>query len=338
MLSIKESIILGYENVKNAKSGLYNLVFGGVTETTFDTEKVDIDIYDGTRGASGFTARDAQGQTVDLEGWETINVQPPLIDESFIITAKDLKFRNIGEGGINATNTGKFQNIVNKRTNNQDQREMRKYTLMTIELLKSGKITIIEKDKRGNAKASREVNFNMPAGNIFTVATAWNASGDIFGDIETLQYNIAKESGLTADFAIIGKTTLADMVADTKIQALLDNRRINFGEMVKEDRGNGLIFWGNLSGIDHYTFVEFDEAGNDVIPASAYLMGSSMAELDVVFGSVDVMVGGEPTVLETKKAMVEISDEKAVSKEFKFKSARLPCLTQAGGFGNMTTR
>ena len=95
---MRETIVAGLEQTFPAKRGLENLIFENAMETTYDTEQVSVDIFDGTRGAAKYTARGAKGQTVGLEGWDTIVIQPPLIDEKFVVTAQDLKVRNHGAG------------------------------------------------------------------------------------------------------------------------------------------------------------------------------------------------------------------------------------------------
>ena len=337
--TIRETIVAGLEQVKPAKLGLESLVFGNAIETTYDTEKVSVDIFDGTRGAAKYTARGAKGQTVGLEGWDTVVVQPPLIDERFTVTAQDLKVRNFGEGNVNAPMGQKFQNIVNRQLTRLSNRKQLAYNKQIVELLTTGKVTIVEYDNKGVAKASREVNYSMPSAHIYTVGTAWNnADANIWGDMRTIDRLIIKNSGLTPDRAICGNLTIQDMLSNAKIQALLDNRRIEFGDAFKQTRADGLTYWGMLDGKEIYEFTDFDENGNSMIPASAYIPFASTAELDIHFGSQDVIQNGEPAVVESKEVVVEKIDEDAVAKSWQFKSAKLYGLTQSAAFGCLTTR
>ena len=139
--TIREAIVAGLEQVKPAEKGLEALIFGNAIETTYDTEKVNVDIFDGTRGAAKYTARGAKGQTVGLEGWDTIVVQPPLIDDKFTITAQDLKVRNFGEGNINAPMGSKFQNIVNRQLTRLANRMQLTYNKQIVELIASGRLS-----------------------------------------------------------------------------------------------------------------------------------------------------------------------------------------------------
>ena len=335
---LREIIVAGLEQTFPAKKGLETLVFGKATETTYDNETIQIDIFDGKRGAAKYTARGAKGQTVGLEGWDTVSVTPPLIDENFVVTAQDLKVRDYGKGNINAPAGQKFQNIVNKQLVRLKDRKQRTYNNQIVELITSGKVTIVEYDDKGVAKASREEDFLMPATHIFNVSTAWNNSGDIFGDMRTADNLIAKDSGLTTTDAVVGETTIADMMADTQIQSLLDNRRINFGEIAMEDKGDGLTYWGILLGKRIWTFTEFDENGDPLIPATAYIPFSANAETDIHFGSIDAMVNDTPTIVEGKEVVYKKPDEEAVAVKQGFKSAKLYALTQSAGFAHLTTR
>lgn len=336
---LREIIVAGLEQTFPAKMGLETLIFGKATETTYDNETIQIDIFDGVRGEAKYTARGAKGQTVGLEGWDTVSVTPPMIDENFVVTAQDLKVRDYGKGNINAPAGKKFQNIVNKQLVRLKDRKQRTYNNQIVELITSGKVTIVEYDDKGGMKASREEDFLMPAAHIYTVATAWNnAAANIVGDMETIADLIAKNSGLTVTDAVVGKTTLLDMIADDKIQAFVDNRRMEFGNFMKDDKGNGLTYWGSVFGTKIWTFTEFDSNGDALIPASAYIPFSTQAELDIHFGSIDAMVNDIPTIVEGKEVVYKKSDDEAVAVKQGFKSAKLYALTQSAGFGHLTTR
>jgi len=336
---LREIIVAGLEQTFPAKLGLEKLIFGKATVTTYDNETIQIDVFDGTRGAAKYTARGAKGQTVGLEGWDTVSVTPPLIDENFVLSAKDLKVRDYGKGNINEPAGKKFQNLANKQVLRIKDRKQRTYNNQIVELITTGKVTIVEVDDKGNELASREEDFLMPATHIFTVGTAWNnASPDIFGDMKSIRKLILKDSGLSVTGAIVGETTLADMIADDKTQALLDNRRIQFGELERRELGDGIVHWGKIHSTDIYTFEDFDENGDDMIPTSAYLPFSAAAELDIHFASIDAMVNGTPTIVEGQEIVYNKADDEAVAVKQGFKSAKLYALTQSAGFGHLTTR
>lgn len=337
---VRESLVAGLEQTFPAKLGLDKLVFGKAVETTYDTEKISIDVFDGTRGAAQYTARGAKGQTVGLEGWDTIVVNPPLIDERFTLSAQDLKLRNFGEGNVNAPAGNKLQTIVNRQLTRIKNRKQMTYNKQIKELITTGKVTIVEYDDKGNAKVSRTEDFQMPSTHIYTVGTPWNnGAADIWSDMRTIDELIIKDSGLSPDRAIIGKLTIMDMLSNTKIKDMLKtNSGIKFGEAFKQTQADGLIYWGNLDGKDIYEFIDFDESGNSIIPASAYIPFASTAELDIHYGSQDVIVNGMPAVVESKEVAIESIDEEAVAKSWKFKSAKLYALTQSAAFGCLTTR
>lgn len=340
MEDLNEVIIAGLEQTKAAKTGLEELVFGNAPEETFDTETVSVDMFDGTRGVSKYTARKSKGQTIGLEGWTTVQVTPPLIDEKFVVTAQDLKKRNFGEGNINAPAGDKFQTIVNRQLTRFKNRKQMTYNKQVRDLITTGKLVIAEYDDKGSVKATREENFQIPSTHIYTVGTAWNnAAADIWADMRAIDELIIKDSGLSPDRAIVGKLTITDMLGNAKIQAMLDNRRIEFGDAFKETRANGLIYWGMLDGKEIYEFIDFDESGNSIIPASAYIPFASTAELDIYYGSQDVIdASGNPAVVESKEVIIESVDKEAVAKSWRFKSAKMYALTQSAAFGHLTTR
>lgn len=336
--TIRETIVAGLEQTFPAKLGLESLVFGNAMEMTYDTETVQIDTFDGSRGAAKYTARGAKGQTVGLEGWSTMSVTPPLIDENFIVTAQDLKVRMFGESNINSPLGGKFQQIVNRQLTRLKNRKQLTYNKQIKELITSGKVTIVEYDDKGNAKASREVDFKMPSSHIYTVSASWAVVGtDIWKDMRAADELIIKDSGLTPDRAIVGKNTIVNMLNNTQIKSMLDNRRIEFGNTFKQTRTDGLIYWGVLDGKEIYEFQDFDENGNPIIPVNAYIPFASTAELDIHYGSQDVLIDDMPDVVESKEVVIESTDKEAVAKKWQFKSAKLYALTQSAAFCHLTT-
>jgi len=129
------------------------------------------------------------------------------------------------------------------------------------------------------------------------------------------------------------------MVNNLQVQALLDNRQMEFGELhgKKEELGNGLTYWGIFSGKKIYTFDDWylDPATNKLepyIPADMALFGTSEAETDIAYGSLSALVNGMPTVIEAKQLTAQKSDADLVAINNQVKSAKLYCLTQAGAF------
>ena len=337
---LRETIIAGLEQTFPAKMGLEKLVFGDAPEETFDTETVSVDVFDGTRGFAKYTARKAKGQVIGLEGWDTVQITPPLIDERFVVTAQDLKKRGFGESNINQPLGSKFQNIVNRQLTRLKNRKQLTYNKQIAELITTGKVTIKEYDDKGNVLATRTEDFKMPTTHIYTVDNDWNTElADIWGDMREIDELIIKDSGLTPDRALVGKLTIVDMLNNAQIKSLLDNRRIEFGNAFKQTRDDGLIYWGMLDGKEIYEFQDFDEDGDPMIPESAYIPFASTFEKDVYYGSQDVINDrGEPDVQEAKEVVIEDTDKEVVAKSWRFKSAKLFALTQSAAFGHLTTR
>lgn len=336
--AIKQTIMAGLVQLFPAKLGLHSLVFGKAIESTYDTETILIDIYDGKRGTAGYTARDAKGQTVGLDGWDTTSVTPPLIDENFNVTARDLKLRGFGESEFSKKGKIKLKNIIDRQLSKILNREQRAYTRQIADLITTGKMTIIEKDDKGNTKAAREIDFKMPATHIYSAPLSWANNGtDIIKDIENAGKLIVKDSGLTGNIAICGENTIDYIINNTKIQSLLDNRRVEFGGLVKEELDNGLTYWGTLFGKKIYTFTDFDENGDPYIPNNAFCLFSNNAELDIAFGSLDVLKNGVPAVVESKKVIGTIPQEEPPAIKVTSKSAKLYCLTQSSAFVCITT-
>jgi hypothetical protein len=233
---LKMTLIAGLVQIFPPKQGLSNLVFGGAESRTFDTETVLIDIYDGKRGIAGYTARGVKGQTVGLEGWKTITVTPPMIDEGFVVTAEDLKVRKFGSDQFSSPKAMQnLKQIMRVNIKRLLGRRQRAYNLQVAQLLQTGAVTVREFDDRGKALPARKIDFKMPNTHKFNAPIMWtDPNADIFKDFRRVDELTSKSSGLRTKWVVVGTDVLAGMIANKQIMALLDNRRVEFGEMHKE--------------------------------------------------------------------------------------------------------
>ena len=338
---LKMTLIAGLVQIFPPKRGLENLVFSGAEERTFDTQTVNIDIYDGKRGIAGYTARGVKGQTLGLEGWKTISITPPVIDEGFTVTAEDLRVRGFGADQFEKKGSlQKLKQIIRVNLRKLLARRQRAYSLQVAQLLDSGAVTVREFDDRGKALQARKIDFKMPTAHRYQVPVSWtDPKADIFAEFRKIDELTAKASGLKTTFVVVGSKALAGMVGNLQVKELLDNRRINFGELHKEEEKDGLTFWGTFSGKKIYTFDDwYDNGTGTLVPYIAEdraYFGTPEAEVDIAYGSLSAMVNGMPTIMEARQLVDVKPDEDAIAVNHQVKSAKLYCLTQAGAFASV---
>jgi hypothetical protein len=341
---IKQVLIAGLVQIFPPKKGLEGLVFGTNTnETTFDVEQVLVDTYNGKRGMAGYTARGVKGQTLGLEGWETKSFKPPVIDEGFTVTARDLSVRSFGENQFaTKTSLAKLKAIIKRNITRMLGRRQRAWNLQVAQLIQGGVITVVEQDDRGKNLPARKIDFDMPNTHKYNAPVKWSdPKADIFADFRKVDKLTAKASGLKTQWVILGDKALAGMFANTQIKELMDNRRIELGKLHKEELDNGLTDWGIFAGKKIYTFDDWyldPTTGKDTpyIDENMALFGTSEAETDIVYGALYGMKDGMPTVYEAKQLVDVTSDKDTIAIENRIKSAKLYCLTQSGAFVAMT--
>ena len=220
-------------------------------------------------------------------------------------------------------------------------RRQRAYNLQIAQLLDTGAVTVREYDDRGNALPARKIDFKMPVAHRYTVPVSWSdPKADIFSEFRKIDELTSKASGLKTKFVLVGSKVLEGMVANDQVKELLDNRRIEFGELSKEERDNGLTFWGTFMGKKIFTFDDWYEDPTTgklkpYIPEDRALFGTSEAELDIAYGSLSALVDGMPTIMEAKQLVKVDSDKDVIGVNNAVISAKLYCLTQAGAFASV---
>ena len=115
--------------------------------------------------------------------------------------------------------------------------------LQTSQVMQTGTITL--NDTNNNSVYT--LNYSPKATHFPTVGTAWsNAASDKLADLESLA-DVIRSNGLSdVTDVVMGASAIRHFLNDTKIQALLDNRRISIGDITPRGAGQGATFVGQI--------------------------------------------------------------------------------------------
>lgn len=335
----------------------------------FQTETVE---YDSTQKREllglpinrGGGRRRLSGQSKDK-----VTETPPYVDISKPINLFDLKGRAGGNNPYDPANNDHRNRLIELMADEystiQDTID-RMIEFQAAEILQKG---IIEWRQFAGVKVPeplKDYDFKMPQADLFVDAgVAWaGATGDqMKGDIQALADNIRVKGKRNATDIIMGRTAKDNFIGNADIQAELDNRRINTGDIVPQPlQGDGFAFQGTITiGAQVYRIwlyegrFENPETGNldFYISPTKVIVIAEAAERDRFHAGVDIMIPTNANIMELfpggvslssisdRVAAVEIpyalSDDGAKTTEIGIATSPLLVPTNRGGHGCIET-
>ena len=267
--------------------------------TVFDTETVDIDLVSGTRRMAPFVRPRKMGQGVDRSGYQTKTYKPALLGPQFATTAEDYLKRTPGETiyGHDKTPAQRAAEQLGKDLRELDAMISRREEWMCAQALFNGKVAMYNADEG----IDEEVDFGLPSAAL-TGNDLWtNAASDPVKDLSTWASAMRKASGYSPTVCIMGKKALDAFLDHAKVQAALDNRRIEYGQIKPEELESGVFYAGYLSviglNVDILGYEEWgvdDRTGNTVsiVPENKVLLANPNSRNEMLYGAVANVIDG----------------------------------------------
>ncbi len=191
---------------------------------TFPTEHVLIDYRKGKRRISPFITRGGSSVNVERVGFATKEYTAPMMAPSRPLTSEDLNDRSFGEN-VFTTRTPEQRAMEIRAKDLTDLRDMniRRREWMASQLMLYGSYTI-----NGYADDGKNVvvdTFTIPewTQKLTNSGTdVWSdASADIYGQLETMQKTISRNSGRNPNVALGSYATMKYFIANTGIKSAL---------------------------------------------------------------------------------------------------------------------
>lgn len=270
----------------------------------FAGEKVEIDIQ---RFGEDVAVALRQGKGPNLNDADIVTTKeftPPKYGEAFPANVADLVQRTAGVDPYTDAYNGYASKLVRKlMTYFQLSMDMiaRAVEIQAAQILQTGKLVI--SDANGIVY---ELDFKPKATHFPTVSTAWsNTASDKLLDLQTLGNVIRADGQVNPNILIFGATAWTQFFSDAKVQAALDSRRINIGEIAPRQALSGATFVGNIwIGAYEYQMWTYAEGYKDPVSGAftKYIaddkvcMLSSQTRFDRVSALVPLPLGPDPRV------------------------------------------
>lgn len=303
------------------------------------------------------------------DSFQQIEEKPPYYDMTRPINLGDLKGRASGNTEYDPANTDHVARLQALMAENYvDLQELldRQVEWQASEIFQTGKIEFTKFANLPVPVPQKDYDFLMPQAELFIDAGVnWNAAtGDqMNNDLSALADSIRKNGKREATDVIMGRTAKANYVGSAEIQALLDNRRIGFGEIMPGPlQGDGFAFVGtiNINGLQlriwayEGRFENPDSSALDfyIDPVNVVMIADT-AERDRMHAGIDIVKPTDANILQLFPGGTSLSsvadrvageqlpyaftDELATSTEIGLASSVLLVPTNRGGHGCINT-
>jgi hypothetical protein len=302
-------------------------------------------------------------------GFDKVTEQPPYLDERLPINFNDLKGRAAGMHEYDPANVDHVARLIDLMTEEYaDLQDLidRQIEFQAAEVFQFGEINWKQFAGVHVPVPNGLYDFKMSKADLFLDAgVAWaTATGkQMLDQLQTLADNIRKLGKANATDIIMGRTAKDNFIGNAEIQALLDNRRIQVGDIIPQPlQGDGFAFQGTITiGAQVYRIwlyegrYENPETGalDFYIKPTKVVMIAEAAERDRFHAGVDIMKptnaefmnifpGGVSlaTIADRVPAIqvpYAISDDNAQTTEIGIASSPLLVPTNRGGHGCLET-
>ena len=187
-------------------------------------------------------------------GYQTESFTPPLINPLTVTTANDALERMPGEdlySGMTPEERAAKQLIEDYQRLNDAA--TRREEWMAVRTIMDGQIPVV------GPGVNKVIDFGFTNKVKLEGTKKWGASAaKPLDDLEDWVDQVLENGFANVDHVVMGKTALRNFLADTNVQNMLDNRRIELGIINPKDLPNGARYIRHLSkpSLDIYTYGE----------------------------------------------------------------------------------
>jgi len=283
-------------------SRLFTIKPGGV----YNGKKVAIDIQRFDEDVAIAITKCTGPNLNDIDEFTTKEFTPPAYGEAFPVDVCELLERMAGVDPYTAAYTeyaAQLMAIMAKGFMLIDDKIKRAVELQASQILQTGTLTLT--NAAGDTVYT--LDFKPKATHFPTTGTSWStvATADPLGDLEALAAVIRSDGKLDPNMLIMGSVALKNFLANTAVQNVLDNRRIDIGAIRPEMADSGATFYGYVW-VGTYRFeiwtypdtFKDPQTGNPVkyIADDKVVMLSDRTRLDMTSARVPLPLGPDPRV------------------------------------------
>lgn len=304
-------------------------------ETKSLSEYVDIDFVRGNKKLAPYVRPIDKGKFIEKTGYTTKTFRPPYLKPKMKTDAQRFLNRLPGEHiyqGATSPEARAAKELAENMIELQDLIKRREEQ-MAAQLLQTFKVTVV-----GDG-INAEIDFGTPSGHAPTASTLWGASGsDALANLVAWSRLVRDDSGVMPDTLVLGASAANEFIDDSKVQSLLDFRRVDIGIIKPDNLPQGAAYVGHIQlpdlNLDIYSYTEkyTDDDDNDqyFVAANKAILGSTRTRNERHYGAIQDLKFTSPVPVRWFPKSWEEEDPSA--RILMLQSAPLPCLHQPDAF------
>lgn len=271
----------------------------------YNGKKIELDIQRFGEDVAVAMKAGTEANINDIDLVTTKEFTPPAYGEAVPCDVNDLVERTAGVDQYSDAYNGYAAKLIAKlNTAFQIIRAMitRSVELQASQIFQTGTLTLT--DRVGGSVYV--IDFKPKATHFPTVSTSWSAAGaDPLGDLQSLIDVIRADGQVNANQAIFGAVALKNFLANSDVQANLDNRRVTIGEIRPRQDNRGATFYGfvwvGAYMVEIWTYAEGYKhpqtgAFTKYVDDDKVILTSSDTRLDYATARVPLPLGPDPRV------------------------------------------
>ena len=263
---------------------------------TFPTESVSFEFYESKRRLAPYVNPRLSSETIARDGYEVKTYSTPYLAPNRVITVDDLYQKSLGESEWNSgvTPDERAAKIAAEDLMYLQDTITRTEEFMCSRVKQDGKLVM-----KGNG-VNETVDYGFD--NITTLAASdrWTETFDIMGQLAAIAREMRKD-GINPDMLILGSEAANMLLKNERYLKLLDNRRVEIGEIKFSELENGINYLGRIltpgAGFEIYSYDEWypDEADKDaygkpklkpLVDPQTVIIQSSREKNSMLYGAV----------------------------------------------------
>ena len=208
---------------------------------TFPTEKVSWEFYEGKRRLAPYVSPRLGSETIARDEYSLKTYTAPLIAPNRVITNDTLAQKLLGEATWNSgmTPEDRAAKIAAQDIMDLQDTISRREEFMCARVKQDGKLVI-----KGRG-VNEVVDYGFENITLVDAADRWTPTFDIMGQLSTISREMSKD-GINPDMLILGSDAADMMLRNERYLKLLDNRRVEIGEIKPSELEGGITYLGRI--------------------------------------------------------------------------------------------
>jgi hypothetical protein len=284
-------MLMALKQMAPVKRFFLNTFFRNVV--THTTEKVELDIYKGTRRLAAYVNPIKDGKIVEREGFETFETRPAYIKERTALRVSDTRTRSIGENIYNAsTPEERAAQILGEDLAMLEERVARREEQMCAEAITTGKVVVKGDGWDALVDFGYKVGENIKS--LTGAGSAWNSvKSDPMKNLDDWRLEISRRCGISPNYCIVGRKVAWAILRNKTITDQLDKINMMVGRLAPAALPNGISYIGELYlPTGNVQIYSYDEVYNHpatgevtpLVPDDMVILGSDQARCQMNYG------------------------------------------------------